>query len=343
MINNSSFRSLHKLLGNLGRFFETAGEKGMSPELQAEAAVHVKSVHALQMMLAHFFVDEGRQEGLVRSPQAEIFRTPIDKTNYFADRPTFIIGNRRSGTTLLAYLLNASRNICAMPENFLAGTVASSDAMIRVGHRMMTSMREPIPGYLIELGKFVDGFYSRYSARQGKSRWVSKELLIPRRLDLLDAMFDYQSRQIFIVRHGVDVAYSCSARFPGRDGPALNDLTSLDVETYLTEWVENTEATLDFQERNPERCMLVRYEELIADFSRYAQSIFKFLGEPWDDEVLSRMEAQELEGMGDNSILVKGARAVPAKHAWEEWPRGLLSVLGRKANATLIRAGYAPL
>ena len=342
-MNAKSFRSLLGLLQNLESFCDQVSQDTTRDDLAESAELQRVTVQELQKVLAGFFVSEGRDDALTRPPLAEIVRKPLGPADTFENRPIFIIGNRRSGTTLLAYLLNASSNICALPENFLAGTVASADALITVGHRMMTSMSEPFPRYLVRLGQFVDSFYSAYATNLSKSRWVSKELFVPGRLDLLDAMFDYRAQFVFIVRHGLDVAYSCSSRFPGRDGPPLNRNTSLDVETYLNEWIENTEATMDFYERNSGRCFFMRYEDLGVSPKGVGKRLFDFLDEQWDDGLLSRMQDQELSGMGDNTILSRGSSIATSRQVWKSWPSSLLKSLARRADPILHRVGYDPI
>ncbi len=88
--------------------------------------------------------------------------------------PIFIIGNRRSGTTLIAYLLNTSEHIAAIPEVFFAGQLAASDQLISAGHGAKTFLKEPFPQFLQRLGHLADDMYADYTRRMGKRRWVSK-------------------------------------------------------------------------------------------------------------------------------------------------------------------------
>lgn len=295
-------------------------------------------ISAVELISVH----EGRDVRLDGAYTAEIVRRPQLEDRPFSCTPIFIIGSRRSGTTLLAQLINASSNIFALPENWLAGTMASCDALIDIGHTLKRTLREPFPTYLWRLGRMCDEVYSEHAHRNGKSRWVSKELFIPHRLDLLDAMFDYRPHYVYAVRHGFDVADSCAARFPGRDGMPLNGVTSLNVETYLREWIANNSSTKDFHDRNPDRCLMVRYEDLVARPHAKSREIFDFLGEDWDDDILDNLgESRLAPGMGDTKIYGLGGRIVGARSHWESsWPPPLLATLGRLANPMLARLGY---
>jgi Sulfotransferase family len=133
---------------------------------------------------------------------------------------------------------------------------------------------------------------------------------------MLDALFDYPAQYVFAVRHGFDVTYSCLSRFLAGDGIPFNQTTSLNIETYLREWIANNESTKDFYDRNRDRCIMVRYEDFVERPSHYGRRIFEFLGEEWDDGVLERLGAQSLAGMGDNKINSLGGKIVRSESKW---------------------------
>ncbi len=315
-------------------------ESASDQSVSAEAETQLKILSNLADIIEYFFVREGRDVGIDGSYDAEIHRKPTLQSRSFTCTPIFIIGSRRSGTTLLAYLLNASETIFALPENWLAGTIAGNDSMIAIGHTIKSRLQEPFPRYLWRLAHMCDEIYSELARDNNKTRWVSKELFIPHRLDMLDAMFDYRAQYVYAVRHGFDVVNSCCARFPARDGFPLNRMTSLNVETYLREWVANNESTKDFYDRNRDRCILIRYEDFVERPAHYGRRIFEFLGEEWDDGIVDRIGGSALAGMGDNKIHSLGGKIVRSESKWVSWPQGLISTLGRLANPTLKRLGY---
>jgi hypothetical protein len=330
-------------LGDLESYL--AGLKSQVQALQGEAAFdeNLKKLGTLKQQIEEFVYHEGRAPSLTKPADAEIFRQPLVEKRSIEDSPIFIIGNRRSGTTLIAYLLNSSPNICALPENFFASEVIASEKLFSGGHRLTQSIQEPYPVYLSRLGGLIDQIYAEYVRRTGKVRWASKEMFIPGQLDTLDSIFDYNARYVYIVRHGFDVAYSCAARFPGRDGPHAGGRTTLNVENYLEEWIHANELTMDFHERNPERCHMVRYEDFIEGPETCGRRMFEFLGETWSEDTLENMENQQhLVGMGDNKIVRRGMKAAASEPYWTHWPAGLIRTLARRANPTLERLGYKP-
>ncbi|WP_437811940.1 sulfotransferase family protein [Sorangium sp. So ce1078] len=328
---------IERLTGFASRVKESSGDA----TLRQEAQNHLDVLIQLPGVLRYFFIDEGKDSALIRPPDAEISRTPAHPDKQFSCTPIFIIGNRRSGTTLLSYLLNASDGLSALPEAFVAGDIVTMDRLFTTAQRARTALDEPFPRFLLRIGCLIDAIHSEYAASKGKRRWASKELFVPHRLDLLDAIFDYRAQFIYAVRHGFSVAHSCASRFPMRDGLPLNDKTSLDVETYLNEWISNNESTMDFYERNTNRCFLVRYEDFTKNPLSVGKKLFEFLDEPWTDDLVNKkLTKQKLHMMGDNKILATGGKILAAEEPWRSWPQALLKTLGRKANPTLQRLGY---
>lgn len=327
----------------LQNFCSSVERESHSRELRDAATDQLRLLRDLNAAADHVFLHEQRDPLTDWPPEAEIRRRPAGNAADFSDRPVFIIGYRRSGTTLLAHLLNAGSEISVLPENFLAGTIVGCDVLLERGMILKKGLQEPFPRYLRRLGQLTDSVYLDYAARYGKKRWASKELFAWRKLDVLDAMFDYRARFVYVIRHGMDVAWSCASRFPMRDGLPPSGRTGLALAAYLDEWLSNNEGTMDFVERNPERSCIVRYEELTEKPEACAQRLYDFVQQPWDDGVFSRMEKQKIARMGDNKFFKNRGKVVPAAApVWPDWPAALVKQLGRRANPTLTRLGYDP-
>jgi protein-tyrosine sulfotransferase len=327
------------------RTFCSAVERLAESETLREAATEqLRQLREVDAAVDHVFLHERRDPRTDLAPDAEILRRPSGDVSDFSDRPVFIIGNRRSGTTLVSHLINAGSDIAALPECYVATALTTSDALIQRGVSARRQLGEPFPRYLRRFGQFADGVYLDYARRNGKQRWASKELSAWQKLDRLDAMFDYRARFVYVVRHGLDVAWSCASRFPMRDGMPQSERTGLTLAVFVDEWIANNEATLDFVERNQERSCLVRYEELTREPESSAQRLFRFLEQPWDAKVFERMQKQELSGAGDNKIF-RTAGKISSRPAsvWHDWPSPLVKQLGRRANSTLVRLGYEPI
>jgi hypothetical protein len=190
----------------------------------------------------------------------------------------------------------------------------------------------------------VDSIYHDYAVRHGKTRWVNKELFVPNKLDLLDAIFDYRAQFVYAVRHGLSVAHSCASRFAMRDGIPSSVSSSLNLEIYLDEWLANNRSTSDFVDRNSDRCFVVRYEEFVAEPIALGERLYAFLGEEWRADILAQMQTNTPMHLGDHKILATGGKIVPPQDpVWKMWPAALVRTLSRKANPMLERLGYEPL
>jgi len=194
------------------------------------------------------------------------------------------------------------------------------------------------------LANLVCETYGKYAAEQGKgeARFVSKEIVVWRQLDLLDCMFNYSARFIYIARHGVACGISRSER--GDDDVPIVREHSFNLGHYVSEWVQCNEATMDFCERNSDRCHFIRYEDLVAEPEMVARGILEFLGEPWFDSLFDVMQKSVYELGGDQNIYSTGGRVhAERKDHWRLLPQASLVQLGRIANGTLVRLGYEAL
>jgi hypothetical protein len=174
--------SLAKALEVFAGFCEHVQRSSTDTALREAAKTQAAIVVDLKNTLDFFFLNEERDSSLDLPPKAEIFRKPIAPSDEFSQTPLFIIGNRRSGTTLLAYLLNASNGVCALPESFLAGAVAKCDPLMGMAGNARKRLNEPFSKFLRRLGQVVDSVFHDHAARANKSRWVSKELFAANRL-----------------------------------------------------------------------------------------------------------------------------------------------------------------
>ncbi|HKV13286.1 MAG TPA: sulfotransferase [Thermoanaerobaculia bacterium] len=355
------FKTLMEALDRVEGLLHKVAESGESPALRQEAQTNLRSCRTIRHVAQGTFEEAERQAvGPVAAQTAlameEIERRPRQDPQ-LRSRPAFIVGHARSGTTLLSWLLDSHANLAVVPENFLCHLLLDQDAppeheiyeqpipIVRAGHSL-ESLGETRPAFLRRIALLIDGIFADYAARQGKKRWVGKELFVPRSLDLLDAVFGYNARFIYIVRHGLDSAFSASERYGWTRGTPLTRETSHNLRNYLQVWIKNNELYADFCELNPQRCLFVRYEDLVTNPEPVARGIFDFLGEPWQATIFEDMQRLEHHRhMGDNKILAEGgARIDPdRRQRWKSWPPALVRQLGRMADPTLVRLGYPPL
>lgn len=355
------FQHLMEALGRVEGLLQKVAESGESRDLRGEAQVNLQACRTIRQIAEGTLAEAERQTvGPVAAAAAlameEIERRPRHDL-HLRSAPAFVIGHPRSGTTLLAWLLDSHANIAVVPENFLCHLLLDEEApprheiyerpipIVRAG-QSLEALGETRSAFLRRLAQLIDGIFADYAARQGKKRWVEKQLFVPRALDLLDAVFGYSARYIYIVRHGLDAAFSSSERYGWTRGTPLTRETSHNLRNYLQLWIDNNELYADFYEVNQKRCLLVRYEDLVTSPEPVARRIFEFLGEPWQPSIFDDMQRQEHHRhMGDNKILAEGgAKIDPSRRGrWKSWHPALVRQLGRMADPTLVRLGYPPL
>jgi protein-tyrosine sulfotransferase len=353
----ATYKQLMEALGGIEGLLRKVAAKPENEDLRREVEMNLHVLQTMAGVVQQSFVETEEQKGGGRAEAAlaleEIERRPRQGMP-LRSRPTFIIGCRRSGTTLLAWLLDSHPDVAAVPESSLCyALLADHEPTSRMYDRRLPLVRaqllleplgEPRAQFFTRIAQVVDGVFADYAARAGKRRWVDKEAFLHESIDLLDAVFGYQAQYLYIVRHGLDAALSASERFGRRLGTPMVRQGTLSVRGYLDEWVDANEPLMDFCERNEDRCLLVRYEELVTRPEPEARRILEFLGEPWSPTLFADMQQKDHHpGLGDNKILATGGRIDPGRRErWRSWPPALLRQLGRLADPTLVRLGYPP-
>ena len=227
--------------------------------------------------------------------------------------PIFIIGNPRSGTTLLRLMLNSHSNIVVPPECGFAvwwyekykgwNQDSSYDQQalkhflqdLSTSRKMETwdldfgALREYLwavkPSCYAEL---VSSIYVFFGRSRGKEfhRWGDKNNFYIQHVDTLDAIFP-EASFIHIIRDGRDVACSCRnlAKLSIRSKYSPNLPT--DIADIAAEWTSNVKKAISsFESIGDERVCEVRYEDLVADSQTELIRICAFLQEPYDEQML---------------------------------------------------------
>lgn len=334
-------------LDTLEGFLEAAGSGSVA---KADLESALEAVNVIRVALGHESRESLTEQnaGMTGYDYAmgEILRTPRTGSALTQD-PIFIVGYRRSGTTLLSWLLDSHPEIASVPENTLCWSILSqTDRGLPFApmHNLAAVLGEPHGVFLDRISLLVDSVFGDYAKRKGKRRWVDKEVHLSMALDDLDRLFNYRAKFIYIVRHGLDAAFSAAERFGIRGEVLRNRRSGLAIENYLHEWRENNENTHGFYRRNSGSCLLVKYEDLVANPAEIGRKMFEFLGFPWSDEILVTMRnSPHSPYLGDNKILFSGGAIDPSRsNRWTHWPKPLLGYLASIANPTLVRLGYSP-
>jgi hypothetical protein len=209
------------------------------------------------------------------------------------ERPVFIVGVHRSGTTLLRYMLNSSPRIYIPPESDfiprffgrdpeeelsearisnLLGIIFSEYRLVKEWRGDPPTVREFIehmPG--CTPAAFLEALYGMYARQNGAVRWGDKTPIYASYIDLIHHIFP-QAQFVHIIRDGRDVALSMLDKW----GHELH----IDMFFTARNWVRRirrAQASGAWLER--ELYYELRYEDLVREPERQLQLLCEFLGE----------------------------------------------------------------
>lgn len=205
------------------------------------------------------------------------------------ESPVFVLTASRSGSTLLRFILDSHPRLACPPETSIAAACAqlslscdvlehaddetrALDAPVAVGPEALAAVRD-----------VVGRAYDSYLGRRGKQRWCDKSLDNFQYTDLITQLYP-EAKFICLYRHCMDVVASAVEACPwglhrfGLDAFAAQNVGN-SVAAVGSYWMSTVQAILDFEERHPEACYRVRYEDLVSAPEETAAGIFSFLGE----------------------------------------------------------------
>jgi protein-tyrosine sulfotransferase len=202
--------------------------------------------------------------------------------------PVFVICHGRSGSTLLRFLLDAHPELACPPETnlpALCAQLATVWSLIEGAPLSANRGDEPpdIPDAAITgIRQVMDLMVGSYLVRKGKQRYCDKSLGTARFAELLVRVYP-QTKFICMYRHPMDVIASGIEACPwGLKGfgfePFAAETPGNAVLALARFWVGNATMILALEDRFPDRCHRVRYEDLVADPEEAASQIFSFLG-----------------------------------------------------------------
>jgi hypothetical protein len=190
-----------------------------------------------------------------------------------SERPIFIIGCARSGTTLVRLILDSHPRISAGAETKFLPELGAMVERARIEGKFDVSR-----AYVLEL---MRGFYGRlqgdYMIRRGKRRWAEKTPGYTMHLPLIEELYP-TAQYVHVIRDGRDVVASHRDRWGYRTA----------LGTGLRKWPAYITVARRFARGlPPDRYHEMRYEDLVREPEQTARELFAFLGEPWDPQVLA--------------------------------------------------------
>lgn len=228
--------------------------------------------------------------------------------------PVFVIGNPRSGTTLLRLLIASHKNICIPPEcgfalwlektrsgwskhdlespteiqGFLDDLIACRkfDTWNLPRENVLAQIQERQPESFSAL---IEAVYRAYLVQNKPeaSRWGDKNNFHVQHVADLNNLFP-DSKFIHIVRDVRDVACSYRELKSLDSASPYRPNLPFEIEEICNEWKTNVQAVLAaFSNLAMQQTMAVRYEDIVLDPSGTSESICSFLDEEYDAEMLN--------------------------------------------------------
>jgi hypothetical protein len=278
-----------------------------------------------------------------------------DHTAAAPDRPIFIVGCPRSGTTLLSLMVHAHPHIAIPPEtrhllelferHAEFGDLRQPENRLAVadhilGHRRFKDLkldraqvRAAIEQGPPTIGSAIGIVLREYSARFGKSRWGDKRPLYINHLSTIFEMFP-DAQIVHIIRDGRACVASLK-RMPWWDGGSISAMSRWVQAMYIG---SRAKATL-----RPDQYHEISYEKLVTDPRPHLEALCAFLGEPFDEAMLEPKEVADAfpkrkKHHANTRGEVTQAPVAAWQHELEEWEVAVFEVVARK---WLLRHGYA--
>lgn len=233
----------------------------------------------------------------------------------------FIIGNPRSGTTLLRLMLNKHEKMSVPPEaGFLAWLydayqnftfkkdkvdhfIEALKNTTKIEHwnldfdALKNFIESEKPANFPKLMDCIYVYYSKYNLSKDVDIYGDKNNFYLHEIDLLAELYQ-DVKFIHIIRDGRSVAVSYKdlkkKSMTSEYAPDLPD----DIETISKEWTNNIEMiNTSFDKLNSDQCHTIRFEDLISKPKESLHDICDFLDIKYDEEMLNYFQTTENDGL----------------------------------------------
>jgi protein-tyrosine sulfotransferase len=200
--------------------------------------------------------------------------------------PVFILTGSRSGSTLLRFILDSHPDLACPPETGISSACVQLarawDVLDNAGRAPGDDTAGSSPVALAAVRDSMDHAFGSYLQRRGKRRWCDKSLDNHLNAELLAELYP-EAKFICLYRHCMDVVASAVETCPwglhryGLD-PYVAQNPGNSVAAVGSYWMGTVQSILKFEEKHPESCHRVRYEDLVTAPEETAAGIFSFLG-----------------------------------------------------------------
>jgi hypothetical protein len=221
--------------------------------------------------------------------------------------PILIVGANGTGTTLLRLMLDSHEHIAIPPETGFLRLAAMHRWVPywELGGQWSRALELSDADIEARLAAFYGELFASYAEQRGKSRWGEKTPFHVWHLELAARMYP-DLQVIGIVRHPGAVAASLRRRFR-RPLPRA-----------IKHWKRSTKQLLVSAAALGERCVIVRYEDLVGAPEPTLRALLDWLGEPWSDRVLAHHETPRAAGEAEGFTRADAPVDASRLDAWEQ-------------------------
>lgn len=214
----------------------------------------------------------------------------IETQGELNESPVFVLSPARSGSTLLRFILDSHPDLACPPETNVAlacrylanawSTLAKAQLDGADRERKAGKRRDALDS----IRRSIDDVFSAYLKSVGKQRWCDKSPDSCWDAELLVELYP-EARFICLYRHCMDMIMSAIESRPW----GLQMRVGLEADSFSAHypgnsvaaggayWLAHVRRILDFEERYPQLCYRVRYEDLVTRPEPIAGAIFSFL------------------------------------------------------------------
>ncbi|HTW99179.1 MAG TPA: sulfotransferase [Acidimicrobiales bacterium] len=220
-----------------------------------------------------------------------------------AAQPLFVACTARSGSTLLRWLLAAHPSIACPPESEIAALV---EACMRSA-RNLGLASEGETGSLAVARQAAESLIASSAAVKESQLWCDKSLNNVEHLQTLAAVWP-RSRFLLLHRGAMDfVASALEAQPWGFIQYGLSSFLQAgqpnNVLSLVNYWMDRTVRMAAFAELHEDRCLRLRYEDLVTDTEHVLGAVWDFLGvSPLERAEAPAFAARLAEGPADYKI-----------------------------------------
>jgi hypothetical protein len=215
-----------------------------------------------------------------------------------SEPPLFVLGVRRSGTTLLRVMLDRNPELAVPDESYFIpqlghrhGGRPDPDAFVDDLRRLPTPREWGIDPSQVRariragmtLGEMIGAIYETYAAKDGKVRWGDKTPMYMAHLQLLERLFP-GARYVHLIRDGRDTAQSFLSMPSGVVTESWNHPRS--VAAFACQWRTEVRDARALGRRAGGRYHELRYERLVEDPERAVREICAFAELSYDPSML---------------------------------------------------------